>query len=232
MREAEKLWPSLMDREVAPDQIAWIFAHAVAEPGKYGVVDDPGQLLTAGPREAIAAEFDRWVRSRAIEAKLGVEILRRLPTPSPREQPWMVVAELRRQLHGPLQRFRVAMARIAQAADSDPLNEDDFTSFADVIFRTEIGPALEELEEMAHDASLRSVLVSDVVADPYSYVGPSLGLIAALGTALPALIAAAIGVTTPVARVVSHARDRRRALRKHDYLFVYEAQRGLSGLGR
>ncbi len=228
MREAEKLWPSVMDREVTPDQIAWIFEHAVAEPDSYGVVDDPGQLLTAGSRAAIAAELDRWVRNRAIEAELGVEVLRRLPTPAPREQPWMVVAELRRQLRGPLQRFRLAIARLAQTADLDPLNEHDITSLGEAIFRTEIVPALEELQEMTHDASLRSIFVADVAADPYSYVGPSLGLIAAFGAAVPVLIAAAVGATTPVARGLSHARDRRSALRKHDYLFFHEAQRTLT----
>jgi hypothetical protein len=140
----------------------------------------------------------------------------------------MLVAELRQRLNVPLSRFRVAMARIAQAADSDPLDDDEFDSFAQTVFRTEVAPALEELQELTQEASLRSIFLSDVAGDPYSYVGPSMGLIAAFGAAVPALIAAAVGATTPIARGLSHARDRRRALRKHDYLFLIDAQRRLA----
>jgi hypothetical protein len=227
--EAEKLQYDVMAREVEPDKVASAFAKLATEPGRYGLVEDPSGLLATGSREELATELDRWARSRSIEAKLGAEVLRRLPTPTPAEQPWMMVADLRRQLCKPLQRFRVAMAKIAQAAESDPLNDDDFASFTETILRTEVNPALEELEELTQEASLRSVFVSDVAADPNSYIGPVLGLVAAFGVAVPALIAAAVGATTPVAGALSHARKRRRALRKHDYLFLQEAQRRLQG---
>jgi hypothetical protein len=225
--EAERLRYDVMASEVEPDKVASAFAKLAIEPGRYGVVDDPGRILAATSRQELANELDRWARRRSIEAKLSADVLRRLPTPMPADQPWATVAELRQQLGRPLQQFRVAMARIAHAADSDPLDDDQFAGFADATFRTEIAPALEELEELTNHASLRSVFIADVAADPYSYVGPGLGLISAYGAAVPALIAAAVGATTPVARALSHARGRRRAMRKHDYLFLQEAQRRL-----
>jgi hypothetical protein len=225
--EAEKLGRVVMASEVEPDKVASAFARMAAEPGRHGLVEDPSRLLAARSREELAKELDRWARSRSIEARLGAELLGRLPTPTPGDEPWMMVAELRRQLGKPLQRFRVAMARIAQAAESDPLDDDGFAAFTESVFRTEVAPALEELEELTQEASLRSVFLSDVAADPNSYIGPALGLVAAFGAAVPALIAAAVGATTPIAGARTHTRERRRALRKHDYLFIREAERRL-----
>jgi hypothetical protein len=225
MLEAEQRRHDVMARDVEPDKVASAFAKLAVESGHYGILDDPGSLLAAGSRQELSAALDRWARNRSIEATLSAEILRRLPTPTPTDEPWRTVAELRIRLREPLQRFRIAMARIAQAAESDPLDDHDFGGFSEAVFRTEVNPALAELDEITREASLRSVFVSDVAADPYSYVGPGLGLISAYAAGVPAFIAAALGTTTPIARTFSHAAERRRALRQHDYLFLQAVRR-------
>ena len=91
--------------------------------------------------------------------------------------------------------------------------------------RTEVVPAIEELEELTREASLRTVFFDDVIADPASYAGPVLGIIGAVGASLSDLVAAAIGMTTPLGATVKHARARRRAVARHDYIFLYESAR-------
>jgi hypothetical protein len=226
--KARASWPSVMHREVEPDIIAATFARLAGEAGRYGLVDDPAHLLSSGSRQRLASQLDDWARSRRIEAKLGADLIRRLPVPSAEEPPWVLVVELRDQLAEPLSRFRVAMAEIAAASDSEPLDDDDFDGFAQSVIRMKVSPALDELDELTRESRLRSVFLNDVAGDPYSYVGPGMALVAAFGAAVPALIAAAIGAATPLTRGISHVRDRRRELRKHDYLFLLEAEHKLT----
>ena len=121
-----------------------------------------------------------------------------------------------------LRRFRAAMSEISTAAEAHPL-EEDFDAYAEHVWRSRIAPALNELDELVREASLRNVFFGDVLGDLSSYAGPVIGIGAALNDALPALASAAIAAASPAVSTLAHWREKRRALRRHDFLFLREA---------
>jgi hypothetical protein len=142
-------------------------------------------------------------------------------------EPWDVVADIRMHLQPSLRRFRAAMSEISTAAEAHPL-EEDFDAYAEHVWRSRIAPALNELDELVREASLRSVFLGDVLGDLSSYAGPVIGIGAALSQALPALASAAIAAASPTASTLAHWREKRRALRRHDFLFLREAEMRLT----
>ncbi len=199
--------------------------HVLAQlPGRYAVIDDPAAVLQGPERASAKEKLSGWSRVRSTEASLSTSVLRHLP--SPRRQPWDVVVDIRARLDGPLGRFRVAMAKLSEAAETHPLDEN-FEEYAQHVWRIEVVPALDDLDDLAREASLRSVFFDDVLGDLKSYAGPMFGVLAALTDTLPALFAAAAGVAQPVGATIARYRTKRRAMRKRDYLFVREASKRL-----
>jgi hypothetical protein len=60
------------------------------------------------------------------------------------------------------------MSEISVAAEAHPL-EEDFDAYAEHVWRTRVAPALNELDELIREASLRSVFFGDVLGDLSSY---------------------------------------------------------------
>lgn len=213
--------------QLMADCLLRVTARLATQPGRYALVDDPAGALHGAAGAEPAQRGDRWTRARGTEVALSVAVLRRrLPTPLPTE-PWDSVADVRSRLQAPLRRFRAAMATIATAAESHPLDED-FDGYVEHVWRTRIAPALDELDELAREASLRSVFFEDVLGDLKTYAGPVLGLWTAASDTVPALMSASLAAAPPALSTFAHLRAKRRTLRKHDFLFVREAMRGLS----
>ncbi len=207
---------------------AWLlgaFTHVGSGMGRYPLLDDPTGLLSKEALAGASADLDRYSRARGAEAALSAAVLRTLPSPDVRVN-WSVIADIRRELRGPLRRFRVAMAELSIGADADQLSPD-FNDVADQILRTKVWPALQELEELVREGSIRSVFFRDVTGDLSAYAGPLVGLATAASGALPDLVSAAVGAVTPIASSVSHARQKREAIRKHEFFFVRQAERHL-----
>jgi hypothetical protein len=165
-----------------------------------------------------------WAKTRSVEASLGIGSIRRLP--APRSVPWDVIADIRQSLREPLLRFRSAMADYSVASDTHPLDED-FEGYTGHIWRARIEPALVELEELTREASLRTVFFEDVTSDLRTYAGPFLALTAASVAKMSNLIAASVGVATPIISSLAHLRARRRAIRSHDFYFLHEVAQQL-----
>jgi hypothetical protein len=165
------------------------------QPHSYALLDDSERVLNQHARDEAAEQIRSWAAVRSREASLSATVLRRLPSPNAAE-PWDVIADIRMHLQPSLRRFRAAMSEISTAAEAHPL-EEDFDAYAEHVWRSRIAPALNELDELVREASIRSVFFGDVLGDLSSYAGPVIGIGAALSQALPALASAAIAAASP-----------------------------------
>jgi hypothetical protein len=208
-------------KEVVRDHLLSVYSKRALQPRSYALLDDSEGVLNQQVRGEAAERIRGWAAVRSREASLSATVLRRLPSPSATER-WDAVADIRMHLQPSLRRFRVAMSEISTAAEAHPL-EEDFDAYAEHVWRTRVAPALNELDELVREASLRSIFFGDVLGDLSSYAGPVIGIGAALSQALPALTSAAIAAASPTASTLAHWREKRRALRRHDFLFLHEA---------
>jgi hypothetical protein len=207
--------------EVIREYLLGVYSERALQPHSYALLDDSEGVLNQEVRDEAAERIRGWAAVRSREASLSATVLRRLPSPSATE-PWDAVADIRTHLQPSLRRFRAAMSEISAAAEAHPL-EEDFDDYAEHVWRTRVAPALNELDELVREASLRSVFFGDVLGDLSSYAGPVIGIGAALSQALPALASTAIAAASPTASTLAHWREKRRALRRHDFLFLHEA---------
>jgi hypothetical protein len=212
---------SRVSKDVIRDHLMGVYSKRALQPHSYALLDDSEGVLNQHVRGEAAERIRGWAAVRSREASLSTTVLRRLPSPSA-TGPWDVVADIRVQLQPSLRRFRAAMSEISAAAEAHPL-EEDFDAYAEHVWRARVAPALNELDELVREASLRSVFFGDVLGDLSSYAGPAIGIGAALSNALPALASAAIAAASPAASTLAHRREKRRALRRHDFLFLREA---------
>jgi hypothetical protein len=213
--------PYEVTQEVVSEYLLGVYSKRALQPHSYALLDDSEGVLDQDVRGEAAERISGWAAVRSREASLSATVLRRLPSPRATET-WDVAADIRRRLQPSLRRFRAAMLEISTAAEAHPL-EEDFDAYAEHVWRTRVAPALNELDELIREASLRSVFFGDVLGDLSSYAGPAIGIGAALTQALPALASAAIAAASPAASTVAHWREKRRALRRHDLLFFREA---------
>ncbi len=218
---AEDHFPQVMD-EVIPTLLWDTFCSFVDAPGAYPVIDDRGGVLRTLRDAPAGSGFEHWARIRGAEATLATSVLREIPSPRP-EKPWAEAVEVRDRLAGPLARFRSAMAAMAVDAP-DPFSPEQFAEFTTHVWRTRIDPALDELEGLVREASLREVFFRDVLGDLSTYAGPALGLTSAVTDSLPALVSAAVAALPPVAKSLQNVRDRRQAFTSHDFLFLYDVR--------
>lgn len=206
--------------EVTGEWLLGALAERSSQVGRYALLDDPAGLLSAASRAQMAPAFDEWARRRSAEVTLSAKVLGILPSPTS-QAPWDEVGDVRQRLGTPLVRFRAAMAELSEAADVHPL-QDDFDHAVEHILRTQVSPALAELEDMVRDSALRQVFFRDVLGDLASYAGPLLGLGAATSDAVPDLMSLAVGAASPLARTIAHRAEKRRAVQRHRFLFVRE----------
>lgn len=209
-------------KEAIRDYLLAVYIKRALQPHSYALLDDSEEVLNQHVRDEAVEQIRRWAAVRSREASLSVTVLRRLPSPNA-TVPWDVVADIRMRLQPSLRRFRAAMSEISTAAEAHP-HEEDFDAYAEHIWRSRIAPALNELDELVREASLRSIFFGDVLGDLSSYAGPVIGIGTALSQALPALASAAITAPSPTASTLAHWREKRRALRRHDFLFLREAE--------
>lgn len=216
---------AIVREEVTADWMLGAFTEVGAGPGCYPLLDDPQGLLSPGSLTQASAALDRYARTRGTEAALSAAVLRTLPSPGVGTN-WSELADVRRELHLPLHRFRAAMAQLSIEADVDPLSPE-FHDAAAQVLRAKVWPALAELEELVREASLRRVFFAHVTGDLSAYAGPLLGLATAASGTLPGLVSAAVGVAAPVVSTLGSRREKSRVVRRHEYFFVREADRRL-----
>jgi len=195
----------------------------------YPLFDDGANRLA----EALTALGQQGVSRRpATEAGLASHFVGRLPA-----FPDATVAEVidvRRGLQRPLIRFRGAVAGMARELEEAPW-DSGFRDLADSLYRSEVAPALLDLEENVRDSGTLSLVRHAALSGtPYKAAGATIALGLAGAATLPDIAALALAVGTPFAMAagaaaeivkeqfrLQHERERNR------FLFVYEADRDL-----
>lgn len=205
--------------EIVPRLLIGVFLNHTRRP-IYALLDDVRGALASPTVAETGREMDMWARVRSSEAALATAVLRKLPSPA--DKPWDVIADVRSSLHGPLRRFRTAMARLSPQL-TPPFHEDH-VGHVEHVWRTEVVPALDELDELVRESSLRSVFFSKVAGDLKAYAGPVIGLATALESALPTLASAAIAAATPAVATIAKFEENRRAVDRHEFLFLREVR--------
>ena len=161
-------------KEAIRDYLLAVYTRRALQPHSYALLDNSERVLNQHVRDEAAEQIRGWAAVRSREASLSATVLRRLPSPNATE-PWDVIAHIRMHLQPSLRRFRAAMSEISTAAEAHPL-EEDFDAYAEHVWRSRIAPALNELDELVREASLRSVFFGDVLGDLSSYAGPVIGI--------------------------------------------------------
>jgi hypothetical protein len=143
------------------------------------------------------------------------------------------VLDVRRELAGPLTRFRSAVSGIAREMDETPIDAE-FARAADARYRESVAPALLEIRELQQERGyFRQLLRQATIGEARPDVGATIGLAAVTYAALPALGAAVAGMTGPalsaaVNLATAVARERARLGRElgaNKFIFLTEAER-------
>ncbi len=198
----------------------------------YPMFDDGANRLAEAIEALEGASQHRVSRRPAAEVGLAGHFVGRIPA-----FPDATVAEIidvRRGLQQPLVRFRGAMAGMARELEEAPW-DSGFRHLADSLYRSEVGPALLDLEENTRDSGALSLLRHAALSPtPYKAAGATVAIALAGATVMPDIAALAFSVGSPLAAVAAataeavkeqlrlqHERGRNR------FLFLYEANQGL-----
>lgn len=215
-------------------------AHYLQDPMTFVLLDSTTAILAHTMIAEGAVTPPLRSLANAGEALLGAGFLAKLPS-FPAATMGQVL-EVRRDLDGPLSRYRGKAAALR-----DHLRVQPFAADADAevhhLWRTEVEPALIDLRESMADHSMAKLLLREVVNDLGKFVKgaviPAVGLTVASATAGDVTTAVAVGLpaavagTTVAARAARGRGQHRARARKLDLYYLYETdrriQRQLSG---
>lgn len=195
---------------------------ALQDPGYYPLLDHGiSDLVRAAIREGTII-VGAQSRSRGGQVGAASDYLARLPT-----FPLATMDEIldiRRDLAGPLVRFRSAMAEIARGFEIDPI-DSTYDEAIQSAWVERVHPALLELEELVEQKRLRKQFVDRA---------PAGGIIGAAGTLVAGLISHApvgtgvAGIATTVGATALGVLTERgkldNAIRRHPYYLLYGAE--------
>ncbi len=171
--------------------------------------------------------------SPAGQAGLGAHFIAYLPAfPDARTDE---IIDVRRGLAKPLVGFRSAIAEMAGTLESAAW-EPGFKQEADDLYRANVAPALQELEENASDqGAFRLAAHAGSSQAPWASAGAVLALGLTGATVVPDLAALALSVGAPTAALVAGAaeavkeRMRLRRVADHNrFVFLFRADRALA----
>jgi hypothetical protein len=167
--------------------------------------------------------------SRAKESGLASDVLTRLPLferATVRE-----VLDIRNELERSLTRFRSAMIKFSSGIQSASWDED-FVSDADQVFRREVEPAVQDIEEEIRANSFIAELARKAVDAQAVLSGGSALALAVTTLGLPAIAALAVGGTVGGGKAAYDAytewSKRNREVEQNQLFFYYKAGQLLS----
>ncbi len=198
----------------------------------YPMFDDGASRLAAAIEALDGASRRDVSRRPAAEVGLAGHFVGRMAA-----FPDATVAEIidvRRGLQRPLVRFRGALAGMARELEEAPW-DSGFRDLADGLYRSEVGPALLDLEENTRDSGALSLLRHAALSGPpYAAAGTTIVIGLAGATVMPDIAALALAVGAPFALVAAGAAEMvKEQLRlqhergRNRFVFLYEANQGL-----
>lgn len=190
--------------------------------------DSTGDLVSSMLREGMIEHNDLGIK-HAGEAAVGSGFVARLPAFP--QAPIDELLDLRRDLQEPLVRYRSAVMRLAD--ELPRIVGPEVEGHIDDLWRTDVSPAIQEIElSLADHALVREIslhALTDVRRLLLEGAGLFIGLsqLSGLGNWLSATIAGAGPTIDAAASGVRSAYEGRRDARRHDWFYLYEANRQL-----
>jgi hypothetical protein len=187
----------------------------------YPLFDDrAGDLIRAGIAEGLfAPSASALHRGRVVGA--ASEFMHYLPAFPPASV--AEILDVRRELQRPLVRFRAAMVQIGRTINAAS-HEEEFRSEVERIYREEVGPAIEELRDAVETNKYLWRLVGQTLKEDLpKWLGAGVLALAVTPTKhVDDLIVAGATVAQPAVRAAWEKIVSSRAIRRHQYYFLYE----------
>jgi hypothetical protein len=143
------------------------------------------------------------------------------------------VLDVREELRAPLVRFRGAMITLERTIESAAY-EADFVDRVDELYREQVAPALQEIDERVRDNVYLQRLIGELVPELKAIMGSILTIGTVAAADLPILIAGvatSLGTRSVIAAAVAAAEKRRqegKAISQHTLYFLYRTQQLLT----
>lgn len=140
------------------------------------------------------------------------------------------ILDLRKELQGPLVRFRAALATVSREFEMRPIDKS-FHAELEEAWRQRVLPALTEIRETLAEHGLLKEIASIALGDPRRLMIEAGGVIAtghADVVSLPGLITAGLAAALPIADTVGRALvktlETRRDARKNAFFFLHQLE--------
>lgn len=203
---------------------------AVSQGTTHPMLDnEAGKLVRLGI-EAGAIPVSEIGQAKGKHGGLTSDLLRRLPLFD--EASVEEVLDIRRELEGPLMKFRGAVSELSEGM-REPGWNPDFDADAEDVFVKKVAPAVKEIEEKIEDNRFLAELLPRMTRPQDWGSGAALGMAAYNLASLPELASLAIAGGTGFAGAARNAylehRDVRREIRGERLFFYREAERRLAG---
>ncbi|MFL0242347.1 MULTISPECIES: hypothetical protein [Mycobacteriaceae] len=196
--------------------------HIIQTQGRIGLLDD-----LRGNIDIRATQFGKdnlvsYAQTLNAQGSLGVGAIQRLP--SIRQIEWTEVWHAREQLQAPLRRFRSATLELVKGQVAHPVDEE-FAAFVDFTWQSKMSPAIEEVEELVREKSLRQMFFLNALGDLKTYAGPGIGIAVAETINVAGWVGASVGAATAAGKLAADFIKARREVAKHNFFYLYEIER-------
>ena len=186
---------------------------------------DAGEIVRLAI-EAGAIGVTETGRSRSRHGGLASDLLRRLPMFD--DASVDEVLDIRRELDGPLVKFRGEVSKFSDGMRTQGWDEE-FASDTQDVFVREVDPAVQELEEMIQNNRFLAELWPRMTRPQDWAAGGTFGMVAFNLASLPEITSLAVGGTVGLAAAARNTylehRDAQREIEGHRLFFYREAGR-------
>jgi hypothetical protein len=227
--EIYKFEHDLEDHEACAYEFADTLIAAIESLSSYLMFDDDAAAVI---RERLA-ELETMPTEQSIvrarETGFAADLLDRLPNLE--NATVSEIVQLRDELRAPLTRFRAAMVAFSKREGAEPWTED-FLREAESVFRSEVAPSVEELDQKLHDTGFVTELFNRLTSTGLPGSGVSaigVGLTPASEFYKAILFAATLGVVTIASARLAFRdyKEKLAAIQRTEMYFFYKASREL-----
>lgn len=192
----------------------------LADGATYPLLDDAlGDLVRAALREGLFEVLPR-AGVHARQAGAAAEFFEMLPSfPLARIDE---VLDIRRELEGPLTRFRGALAELTASMEA-AAHDEAFAEELRDLWVTKVEPALQEIRDLIDQHSFLRELISQITSTR-EWAATGIALAAAKQIRAPDILAFGTAVAVPTMRAAFEREKARRAVQGHQFYFLHGVQ--------
>jgi hypothetical protein len=219
----------LEDHEACAYEFADTLIAAIESLTSYLMFDDDAAAVI---RERLAELESRPAQQSVVRARasgFAADLLDRLPNLE--NATVAEIVQLRDELYAPLKKFRAAMIALSKREGTEPWNED-FLRETEAVFRSEVEPSVEELDQRLHETGFVTELFKRLTSTGLPGSGVSaigVGFTPASEFYKAILFAATLGVITLASARLAYRdyKEKLAAIQRTEMYFYYKANREL-----